>query len=534
MTLAMEKPEAPSALQLAAWMLDESDEAALATDVRGQIVYVNKAFEALTGYERAAALGRTPSILKSGLLGRDFYGELWDTLRSGHEFHGVLVNRRQDGTLYHEEKTIRPLRDGSGAVSHYLSCGHDVSARVQAFERLSHEASHDALTGLPNRSLYLDRLEQALHRGARSGEPFAIAMIDIDRFKQVNDRFGHEAGDAVLRAVAQRLRQCLRESDTAARLGGDEFALLLPDTEDPTRVLDSIARVCAEPVAIEGAAPLDVSLSIGVGAYPRDGRDASALLRHADQAMYRVKQAGGGAVGGEAAVPPDAGDASPVALASASGPAALLLEHVPVVRRVLRAGDTIYRAGERLRGVHLVNAGMCKLVSVSPEGREELSALLFKGDWLGFDGLIDGRHACTAQAVDTGELWTMSYESLLRAGTRHPQLLEWLHVAMARQAAREREGSLAQHALNADAKVADFLCRWADGLHDCGLRNDQLTLHVSRAEIGSHVGLRLESVSRAMTRLEREQLVRFSGPCRKEIAIPRLEALREFARGQAQ
>lgn len=529
MTPAAENHDAPNALRLAAWMLDESDEAALATDVRGQIVYVNKAFEALTGYVRAAALGRTPAILKSGLLGRDFYDELWGTLRSGHEFHGVLVNRRRDGTLYHEEKTIRPLRDGAGAVSHFLSCGHDVSARIEAFERLAHEASHDALTGLPNRSLFLDRLDQALHRGARSGEPFAIAMIDVDRFKPVNHLLGHEAGDAVLRSIAQRLRECLRESDSAARFGGDEFALLLTDTEAPSRVLDSIARACAEPVPIEGAEPLVVSLSIGVGVYPRDGCDASALLRHADQAMYRVKRTGRGAVAANVAVQPER-----AAAASARGPAALLLQHVPVLRRVLRAGDIVYRAGERMRGVHLVNAGMCKLVSVSAEGREELSALLFKGDWLGFDGLIDGRHACTAQAVDTGELWTMSYESLLRAGSRHPKLLEWLHVAMARQAAREREAALAHHALGADAKVADFLCRWADGLHECGLRNDQLTLHVSRAEIGSHLGLRLESVSRAMTRLEREDLVRFSGSRRNDVAIPRLLALREFARGQGE
>ncbi|HEU4621998.1 MAG TPA: Crp/Fnr family transcriptional regulator, partial [Burkholderiaceae bacterium] len=165
---------------------------------------------------------------------------------------------------------------------------------------------------------------------------------------------------------------------------------------------------------------------------------------------------------------------------------------------------------------------------------EELTTVLLKGDWLGFDGMATGHHACNAFAADMGELWTVRYASLMAVGVRWPSVLEILHTVMARQAARERHKALSMHSLSADGKVAALLCRWAEEFEQCGLRNDRITLPATRAEIGGHVGLRLESVSRAMSRLERERLIRFGHRNRREIEIPSLPALRHFVQKLAE
>lgn len=520
-------------LESATWLLERSGDAALITDPSGTIEYVNPAFEALTGYTRAQALGRTPAILKSGRLSAEFYEGLWRTLRAGKEFRGVLVNRRSDGVLFHEEKTIRPLFDEVGAIRHFMSSGRDVSQRIATLARLRHEATHDALTDLPNRSLFLGCVQRALAHAARSGERLAVAVIDLDGFKTINDTFGHAAGDAALRAVAQRLRACIRGADVAARMGGDEFALLLHDAGDASRVVSAVLRACAEPLRWGDDRMIPLSVSVGVSHGPRDGLDAEALLHQADEAMYQAKREGGGRgrSGGE---PPAPLAALRGTQESNAGPLALLEREVPVRRRVLHPGDTIYRAGEVFRDLHIVRVGLCKLYSVSAEGREELTAMLFKGDWLGFDGMADGRHSCSAVAADTGELWTVRYAALVNAGLRNPEVLRMMHAAMARQNARERGATLEMHALPADGRVAAFLCRWAEELGQCGLRNDQITLPATRAEIGGHVGLRIESVSRAMSNLERERLIRFGSRNRRDIEIPSLPALRQYVRHLAE
>lgn len=512
-------------LERVTWLLERSGDAALVTDPAGTIEYVNPAFEALTGYARSEALGRRPSILKSGRQPAEFYRGLWRTLRAGREFRGVFVNRRRDGALFHEEKAVRPLFGDDGRISHFMSSGRDVSERIAALEKLRHEATHDVLTGLTNRTLYLDRLEQALAHAARSGERIAVAVVDLDGFKAINDSLGHAAGDAALSVVAQRLRGCMRLSDTAARLGGDEFALLLHDAGDAARVTSAVVRACAEPAEWEGHR-LGLSVSVGVSRYPDDASDAPALLRRADQAMYRAKREGGGRCCW------DCGDAPVGAVAQphepGTGALGLLEREVPVLRRLLGPGDTLYRAGDRFCELHVLVVGMCKLFRVTSQGREELTSMHFKGDWLGFDGLAAERHTCTAVAADTGELWTVRYDALLRAAGRCPPLLALMHAAMARQNARERDAALAMHSLPADGRVAAFLCRWAEGLEHGGLRSDQLTLSATRAEIGGHVGLRLESVSRAMSHLERERLIRIGPHNRREIEIPSLAALRQF------
>jgi len=511
-------------LQRATWLLENSGDAGIITDSRGVIEYVNPAFEAMTGYRREQALGRTPALLKSGQHAREFYRELWKQLSDGKEFRGVLLNRRKDGSLYHEEKTIRALLDGAGNICHYMSTGRDVSARIVAVEKLRYDATHDGLTELPNRTLFHDRLQQSLSYAARSGERLAVALIDVNYFKAINDRYGHEAGDAALRVTAQRLQRCVRQADSAARLGGDEFALLLHDTEAVERVMNALMQDCGQPFQWQGVM-VPLSVSVGVSCYPDDDRSASALLRRADEAMYRAKAAGDGRSSWAMSRAPQA---APAWVEPAVSGMDMLERDVPLLHRVLRAGESIYRAGEKFRDIHILRVGLCKLYSVSAVGREDLITMMFKGDWLGFDGLADGHYRCGAVAADVCELLTVRYDALLRAGTRNPALLALMHAAMARQNARERDAVLTMHALPADGRVAAFLCRWADELALCGLRSDQITLPTTRAEIGNHVGLTLESVSRAMTHLEREQLISFGSRGRRDVAIPSLPALRSY------
>lgn len=514
-------------LEHAAWLLENSSESGMITDLAGHIEYVNPSFEKLTGYDRNLALGRTPAILKSGHQTPEYYRELWSTLNAGMEFRGVLVNRRRDGSLFHEEKSIRPLFGKTGNVQHYMSSGRDVSLRVEAFEKLRYDATHDGLTGLPNRTLFLDRLEQSLACAARSGERLAVALVDLNGFKAINDGAGHDAGDAALQVTARRLERCLRRSDTAARLGGDEFALLLHGTDDIERVMSALMQACGEPFGRTATERIPLSVSVGVSAYPEDGLTSSALLQRADEAMYRAKRSGG-----ERSRWAVAKSAPKAVLPAPSEPAVggleLLEQELPLHRRVLRQGDTLYRAGDKFRDVHVLRVGLCKLTGFCAEGREDLITVLFKGDWLGFDGLADGRYHYTAVAADVCEVLTVGYESLLRAGARNPALLAQMHAAIARQHARERDAVLNMHALSADGRVAAFLCRWADELEQCGLRSDQITLPTTRAEIGGHVGLRLESVSRAMSNLARERLIRFNSGNRRDIEIPNLTALRSY------
>ncbi len=521
-------------------LMEGAGEAALITNVRGVIEYVNPAFEAMTGYSRTDAVGRTPAILKSGRLSREFYRDLWGTLLAGQEYRGVLINRRRDGAIYHEEKTIRPLFDDDGQISHFLSCGHDVTERLAAIERLKHHALHDGLTVLPNRTLFLDRLRQALSNARRTGEPFVVAIADLDGFKSINDTLGHPAGDAVLRAAALRLRLCVREVDTVARLGGDEFGILLrraPDAAAAGLVLRKMVDAFAAPIGIEDGSAITLSISAGGCLCPRDGADANALMRAADRAMYRAKHDGGNAwcMADCRGDPPAAPPARRPHAAPAEGEPLLQLlqRNVSVRRRLVHAGETLFRTGDPFRDVFLIRCGACKLINIAADGRGQLVSLLFKGDWLGFDGISDGQYRCDAVTLDTGEVWAMRYEDLLHAGARSPALLGQLHVAMSREITRGRDADLAHSTLSADAKVADFLHRLADSLAGSGLSTDTIRLCVSRAEIGSHLGLAHESVSRAISRLVREQVISFGPAGRRELHIPRLAALRDFVQRDA-
>jgi CRP/FNR family transcriptional regulator, anaerobic regulatory protein len=207
---------------------------------------------------------------------------------------------------------------------------------------------------------------------------------------------------------------------------------------------------------------------------------------------------------------------------------ALLAAHLPIERRMLRAGERVFQAGQPFERLHVLNSGFFKLVTTSPDGREQLVALHFRGDWLGLDGIAAGRYGCDALAMDTGEVWSVRYDALLAACAREPALMNALHAAMSRAIARDRESMQALCTLSADARVADFLRYWTDSLAQRGLRTDRITLCMSRAEIGNYLGMTLESVSRALSRLARGDVIRFDEKGRRDIRIPHVEALRAY------
>ena len=207
---------------------------------------------------------------------------------------------------------------------------------------------------------------------------------------------------------------------------------------------------------------------------------------------------------------------------------ALIEQHVSFGRRKMRTDDRIYLCGEPFETLYLINWGLCKLVNLAPDGREQPADLCFKGEWLGFDGIPSGRHGCSAIALDSGELWTIRYDALLQASAREPMVMRVVLAAMSAQLARNRDAMLSMGTLAADARVADFLLQWAQSLAERGLRTDQFNVHMTRADMGHYLGLTLESVSRALSRLARCGVIEFNEKGRRDISIPSLSALSDF------
>ena len=274
--------------------VEQTAESIYITDAQGVIEYVNPAFERITGYRRAEVLGKTPSLFKSGRHAPEFYERIWQTILAGEVYSDILINRRKDGTLYYEEKSITPLFDEKGQITHFISTGKDITERMQAEERLHHLAYHDVLTDLPNRALFMDRLSHALSRRHEKGSRIAVMFLDVDRFKTINDTLGHDSGDRLLQCFARMLSNCVREGDTVARFGGDEFAILLEDVSSlqaVAHIADKIKEALVRPFKADGQ-DLYVTTSIGISLYPDDGADAETLLKYADAAMYRAKEVG--------------------------------------------------------------------------------------------------------------------------------------------------------------------------------------------------------------------------------------------------
>jgi diguanylate cyclase (GGDEF)-like protein/PAS domain S-box-containing protein len=274
--------------------IEQAADAVMITDRKGIIEYVNPAFEDVTGFSATEALGKKPSILNSGRQDSEFYQDLWRTILAGGVFTDVFINKRKDGALYYEEKTITPLKDDSGRVTHFVSTGRDISERMAAQERLQYLAQHDVLTGLPNRALFLDRLQQALARARWHDRGVAVMFIDLDRFKHINDSLGHHIGDRLLIELGGRLEYNLRDGDTVAHFGGDEFVILLTDLaseHDIPPIARKTLGTLEHPFVIDGR-ELYVTGSIGISLYPNDGADPNTLLKNADAAMYRAKDTG--------------------------------------------------------------------------------------------------------------------------------------------------------------------------------------------------------------------------------------------------
>ncbi|WPG40925.1 Crp/Fnr family transcriptional regulator [Variovorax sp. EBFNA2] len=206
----------------------------------------------------------------------------------------------------------------------------------------------------------------------------------------------------------------------------------------------------------------------------------------------------------------------------------LLKDRLDPQRRVVHAGDVVYQAGERFGNLYILNSGFFKIVNLSADGREQVVGLKFRGDWLGFDGIAGGRYSCDAVAMDTGEVWVVSYESLLAAALAEPALLQVFHTAMSREIAHDRDSLMSVCTLPADARVADFLRYWAQSLAERGMRTDQITLRMTRAEIGNYLGMTLESVSRALSRLARDKVIEFVEKGRRDVQIPDVGALSAF------
>ncbi len=272
--------------------LAQSSDLVMITDREGRIEWVNDGFVKITGYTREEAVGRTPRILSSGRHGESFFREMWGTITAGKVYRGILINRRKDGRIYHDERVITPLKDEAGRVVSFIATGRDVTGRMEDQARLQYLASHDVLTGLPNRAFFLERLRHALVIARRHRRRIAVVFLDLDEFKTLNDGLGHEVGDAVLKEVARSLRNVVRAEDTVARLGGDEFVVLAEEVADRGEAAALVERLCAlsgTPLRV-GGRDLRISFTCGVALFPEDGFGAEELLRNADLAMYEAKR----------------------------------------------------------------------------------------------------------------------------------------------------------------------------------------------------------------------------------------------------
>ena len=290
-----ENKRAEEKLQLAASVFTHAREGITITSLNGTIIDVNDSFCRITGYTRKEVMGCNPRVLKSGRQGKEFYAAMWrDLIEKGYWF-GEIWNRRKNGEVYAEMLTISAVRDAQGNAHYYVAHFSDITEYKEKEKHLEHIAHYDALTNLPNRILLADRLRQGMAQAQRRGQLLAVAYLDLDGFKAVNDRHGHAIGDQLLIAVATRMLQTQREGDTLARIGGDEFVSVLLDLNDVSAcepMLIRLLNAASQSVKVDNLV-LHVSASIGVTFYPQaDDMDADQLLRQADQAMYHAKLLG--------------------------------------------------------------------------------------------------------------------------------------------------------------------------------------------------------------------------------------------------
>ncbi|WP_255556568.1 EAL domain-containing protein [Methylococcus sp. Mc7] len=277
----------------------ETDEAIMITAADGRILRVNEAFSRITGYRQEDVVGRTPRMFKSGLHGAGFYREVWRSLERTGRWQGEIWNRRRNGEVYPERKTITAVRSAAGELTHYVAISSDISELKRTEEKIRQLAYYDSLTGLPNRSLVFERLAQQMKAARRAGTYGALLFMDLDYFKTLNDSLGHHMGDRLLVQVAERLRNCMEDEEAAARLGGDEFVVLLAPVKPSASVAAGQAIVHARRVRELLSAPFQlddyvhsVSVSIGIALFPDGADTADDVIKRADTAMYVAKNEG--------------------------------------------------------------------------------------------------------------------------------------------------------------------------------------------------------------------------------------------------
>lgn len=265
------------------------------TDSEGRITWVNAAFAKLSGYTSDEACGLTPRLFKSGRHDAAYYQQVWQTILSGNAFHGEVINRRKDGSLYTVNQTITPLLDPDGKTCHFVAIHEDITDKKEVEKQLVYMAHYDTLTNLPNRILFTDRLRQEMIHASRNKKLASVIFLDLDRFKTINDTLGHAFGDQLLKTLADRLKNCIREGDTVSRLGGDEFIFIISDIthpQDAAFIAQKILSALSTSFYLEGH-EVHVTSSIGIAIYPLDANDMDDLIKKADIAMYHAKEEGG-------------------------------------------------------------------------------------------------------------------------------------------------------------------------------------------------------------------------------------------------
>ncbi len=289
-----ELAEAQKKLQQAAAVFEHTNDAIIIANADRIISAVNKAFSNITGYQPDEVIGKTTRLLVSEPQDNEFYRTLWSALEQNGQWQGEIWGRRKSGEIFPAWESITAVKDKNGKVTDYIAIFSDITAIKETEKKLRKLAYHDPLTGLPNRLLFNDRMSQALAYAKRHQTRVALLLLDLDRFKLINDTLGHTAGDQLLQAIGARLHDAIREEDTVARLGGDEFAIILTqltDTRDAALLAQKAVQLVSQPIHIAGQG-LTISTSIGIGVYPDDANDAESLSKAADSAMYSAKDKG--------------------------------------------------------------------------------------------------------------------------------------------------------------------------------------------------------------------------------------------------
>jgi len=291
--------EAESELALLSEVVESTLEGVMITDQNGVIISTNAALLEMTGYSGDELIGKKPDIFKSYRHGDDFYRKMRQSLGESGRWHGEIWNRRKNGKIHPVRLTITGIKDAEGRTTRYASVYCDMTHIKQNEEEVSHKATHDDLTGLPNRLLFYDRLSQVINSAKRTKRPFALLYIDLDHFKNINDSMGHSTGDILLQEMALRLTACVLEGNTVSRLGGDEFTIILDCLEqesdqeaDAAELAEKVLKALSAPFHLRGET-IYSSVSIGIALYPANGKTVEMLLRNADMAMYHAKDIGG-------------------------------------------------------------------------------------------------------------------------------------------------------------------------------------------------------------------------------------------------